>query len=455
MKVLISKGAQVENDGNESNDEENDEDDDVVDEYDLIDPWMPAPFDGALISGHIEAMKFLVEEHEVTIYSYLRSLGVKPDLANSVGQTPLFVAAALGHSSIVGELVKLNGKDQGVKWKGSDETPLFPGVLNGHLESVKLLLSRPDLDVNYQNIVDYNMTVLANAAVSGREDIFNLLLTHPKIDTRIQDSTSNDILIHAAMGGNAKIVQKVLGWPGINAIGVGEDGSTALIWAASRGHDPAVKLLLAASVFVNISNEEVHILLKRASSRDSKYTPRERAAAAKDLRVGGYQLNQVMVLNGHNPLDAAARIGSESTVRLLLAHPYISARHDDQEQRTPLINAAIAGHLGAVKLRIAADGETVNSEDRWNESAIVHAAGGGLRAVVEALLECPGIETWDLLAAAAGAGHEEMVKWLIDSGITTGTREMRDALDAAGKAGEGTIRAYLLNQQQLLEAKSA
>ncbi|KAI9367336.1 ankyrin repeat-containing domain protein [Aspergillus egyptiacus] len=278
----------------------------------------------------------------------LLSLGLEPN-PPGCGQTPLFLAAAAGHSDAVEAL--LDHEDVDVNARDRDQrTPLIVATQRGNTEVVRLLLRRKDVDVNCRNPGEYDMTPLAIAASCGDASIFQLLLNHPSIDRNVVDSSPNDILMHAAFGGNDNIVEE-------------------------------------------------------SGTRRLEFEPDPRIKDIENMRLA--------VLPGASALDAAASNGHDSTVRLLLSDPFIDPNPEDHRGRTPLINAAIYGHLGVVKTFLRhrhVDAGIVNSGDDDGETALTHAAEKGHWKIVNALVKYPGINTEWLLAAAAGGPYGDCKK---------------------------------------------
>jgi Ankyrin repeats (3 copies)/Ankyrin repeats (many copies) len=122
-------------------------------------------------------------------------------------------------------------------------------------------------------------------------------------------------------------------------------GRTPLSWAAVRGHEAVVKLLLAT--------EKVDL-----DSKDSyEQTPLSWAA------MGGHEAVVKLLLatekvdldsrdffSGQTPLSLAAERGHEAVVKLLLATEKADLDSKDSSGRTPLSWAAENGHQAVVKL---------------------------------------------------------------------------------------------------------
>ena len=68
--------------------------------------------------------------------------------------------------------------------------------IEGNTEIVRLLLERPEIDVNMQD--KYGYTALIWASRYGREEIVKLLLERPEIDVNVQDKYGYTALMWAS-----------------------------------------------------------------------------------------------------------------------------------------------------------------------------------------------------------------------------------------------------------------
>jgi hypothetical protein len=155
-------------------------------------------------------------------------------------------------------------------------------------------------------------------------------------------------------------------------------GRTPLSWAAIRGHEAVVKLLL------------------------------EKGAELESKDNG----------SGRTPLSWAAEKGHETVVKLLLEKGAELESKDKDEGRTPLWWAAVRGHEAVVKLLLE-KGAELESKDNRGRTPLSWAAERGHEAVVKLLLEKGAeLESKDNgsgrtpLWWAAVKGHEAVVKLL-------------------------------------------
>jgi ankyrin repeat protein len=128
---------------------------------------------------------------------------------------------------------------------------------------------------------------------------------------------------------------------------------TPLSWAAERGHEAVVKLLLAKDA-VDINSKDLY---------------------------------------GWTALSWAAERGHEAVVKLLLAKDAVDINPKGSESRwTALSLAAERGHEAVVKLLLAKDGVNINSKDLYGQTALSLAAGRGHEAAANLLLAKDGVD---------------------------------------------------------------
>lgn len=138
------------------------------------------PLHVATAHGHTSIVKLLLDCADIDVNSQ-----------NSDSETPLYKAACYEHKSIV-ELL-LDCADIDVNSQDLDgETPLYKAALWGYTSIVKLLLDCADVDVNLPN--KYSGTPLHGAATTGYTSIVKLLCAHPKVDLDSRDYDGRDIV---------------------------------------------------------------------------------------------------------------------------------------------------------------------------------------------------------------------------------------------------------------------
>ena len=149
-------------------------------------------------------------------------------------------------------------------------------------------------------------------------------------------------LIDAARQGDAAAVESLLK-QGTNPNTAAGDGMTALHWAAERGHQEVVELLISSDAVVE------------PKTRIGKYTPLHLASrsghggATRLLLKAGSNPNATTTTSGVTPLHlAAAAIGGADAVAALLEHGADANATEASSGQTPLIFAAAYNRAASV-----------------------------------------------------------------------------------------------------------
>ena len=154
----------------------------------------------------------------------------------------------------------------------------------------------------------------------------------------------------AAFLGIVKEVPSVLGMKKWDVNAADCTGMTALTWAAGRGHEEVVEMLL--------DREDIN-----PDQPDAKY--------------------------GRTPLSLAARNGHDRIVGMLLKQEDVNPDQPDTEYgRTPLLWATKNGHDGIVKILLERDDVNPSQADTfYGRTPLLWAAGNGHEEVVNLLME--------------------------------------------------------------------
>jgi ankyrin repeat protein len=210
---------------------------------------------------------------------------------NLSGQTPLSLAAGLGHLSTVRLLLQrgaaVDSKDD------LGQTPLSLAAQFGHTATTQLLLN---MGAALESTDKFDMTALMYAAANGHKDTVNVLLDiGATVDSR------------------------------------GTSGMTALMYAAANGHKDTLDVLLCKGAAIDVADEHGQTALTYAAINGN-----ENAATA--LILHGSDIN-VRNESGRTPLSLAAGSGFESVVKSIISKGgEIDA--SDKFGRTPLWWAA-------------------------------------------------------------------------------------------------------------------
>jgi len=184
-------------------------------------------------------------------------------------------------------------------------------------------------------------------------------------------------------------------------------GSTALLWAAGKGYEEVVKMLLGR----------------------------------KDVDP-----NQTAIAYGQTPLSWAAKNGHEGIVRMLLKRKDVNPN-----QGEPLWSAASNGHEAIVKMLLERKDVDPCQEDRYYGQTILSwAAENGHEGVVRMLLKRKDVDPnqGGPLLSAASNGHEAIVEMLLERKDINPCQEHRTYSRtllswAAGSGSEGVVRMLL------------
>ena len=119
------------------------------------------------------------------------------------GYTPLHYAAGWGHLDVVKYLLSRN--DVNVNRNHRGETPLYWAAYNGHLDVVKYLLSRNDVSVNVRN--NRGETPLFWAVRNGHLDVVKYLSSRDDVDVNARTDYGYTSLLQAALYGYLEAVK--------------------------------------------------------------------------------------------------------------------------------------------------------------------------------------------------------------------------------------------------------
>jgi ankyrin repeat protein len=335
--------------------------------------------------------------------------GHKPNLKDSYEQTPLLLAAANGYDVVVSLLLASDGIDVNSEDKHG-RTPVSWAAEKGQEAVVKQLLMKDGIDSNSKD--RYDQTPLTWAKANGHATVVNLLAAKGHGGSTLKNTSQGPALLsRAAKDGNTTAVQMFL--RDIHPNFKDESGRTPLSWAAEKGHEAVVKLLLAAdNVDVNLKDEYERM-----------------------------------------PLSWAAEKGHEAVVKLLLAADNVDANLKDEYERTPLALAVMYGHEAVIKLLLEADGVDLNCKDKHGMTPLVQAVWRANDATVKLLLEhgarSDSMDTFGRtpLWHAACRGHKTIVELLLETDIAEANRQdahgLTPLLCAAERGHVDVVKLFL------------
>ncbi|KAJ8132161.1 hypothetical protein O1611_g1463 [Lasiodiplodia mahajangana] len=257
------------------------------------------------------------------------------------GHTSLAIAAALGHESVVKQLLNKSQINVNLADKNG-RTPLHLAVFHGNEGVVKLLLRDSQINVNLAD--NEGQMPIHSALLYSDEAMVKLLLKDSQIDVNLANGKSQTPINLAVLHGDEDMVKLLLGANQINVNLADEYGQTPLYLAALKGHEAIVKLLLNASqINVNLADNHSQTPLYVATLN--------RHPAVVKLLLNTSQINVHLGDElGRTPLHLAASRGHDAVVRLLLDASQIDVNLEDYMGRTPLYLADMCGHKSIVQL---------------------------------------------------------------------------------------------------------
>jgi ankyrin repeat protein len=387
-----------------------------------------APLHWAVLMGQKEACQMLV------------SKGARIEAENNDGYTPLNIVAYGGNLEGA-ELLITNGANVNTRAKNGF-TPLHSAAHQGHKKIVELLLAH-GADKYLKN--SRGRTALTVAINRGHTEIVELLRKHGEKDMSyaalsMGGANLNKSLHQAAADGNVKqIKQHISNGADVNAIG-GEKDWPPLMYAASKGHAEAVKVLISSGARVDISVRGLTTLIHSILNNDNK-------DVVKALIAGGADVNQRSGprLAAAPALTFAVWRHREAIVKVLLE---VGADVDAKDKwgYTPLHYAAFPFNGDKVELMLI-----LNKRD-YPETVFIAACKGDLQKV-RTLLADGDVNMKDkfgctLLHWAALADSPQVADFLITGGAD---------VNARGGAFNLTplLSAHALSVVELLVSKGA
>ena len=218
-------------------------------------------------------------------------------------------------------------------------------------------------------------------------------------------------------------------------------GMTALIWAASGGHEAIVRLLLENGADIEGKGRWGQAVIAAAENGHGAIV---RLLWNKGTNIKAKNRYKAIAL-----IDAADS-GHEAVVRLLLENGVdIETRNENED--TVLIVAARSGHEALMRLLLE-KGADIRAKNKYQATALVEAADSEHEAIVRLLLENGAdVETKigdgaTVLIAAARSGHETVVRLLLEKGADIEARycgQETALIRAAAFGFEAVIRLLL------------
>eukprot|EP00055_Hartaetosiga_balthica_P001907 m.2231 g.2231 ORF g.2231 m.2231 type:complete len:368 (+) comp1740_c0_seq1:54-1157(+) len=253
-------------------------------------------------SGHVDVAKTLLAR------------GAMYDAKNIQNETPLSLAAAHGHISIIALFYSLNMETLQASWTGNE---LMWAAAHNNLGEAKSLIARVDNAAEQDHM---GQTALHWAARSGALDTFNFLITQGH---SINDQSSNGWTptFYAAYFGQVHILQRIVELGG-NFNEKDKLGWTPVMWAAAGGDPSAIE-------FIKDNGGDVH------KQENHGWTPLMMAVASNKIAASKYLLShdgnwRATNSKGESARDIARRLQEKDIFHLLNKLHHI-ASHTDRD----------------------------------------------------------------------------------------------------------------------------
>lgn len=242
--------------------------------------------------------------------------------------------------------------------------------------------------------------------------------------------------------------------PARKAIDAGAQSFDEAIVMAAGHSDERVMQLLLSNCHFDVARPCWRALMKAAFSGHDEVIK----VLLRSEKVGSYA--DMVVGWEDTPLMNAAMRGHTSSVRLLIQLGRVPLNAPNRMGRTALAEAARHRHLEALKAIMEDNSADVNAEDVCGRTALFDSARRGHADTVSLLLRHPDIlvenEFYSPLTYAAGKGHTEVVKLLLDSGKidvhkkgADGTTLLTNALSWAADGGHEEVIRLLSDVQNI------
>ena len=316
--------------------------------------------------GKIDTIQYLIEEFAVDVNSQ-----------DNEGDTPLHIAAMLGHVDVIKCLIEARCDPLCKNIYGN--TPAHLAALNGCLPALKYFIEQLKFDLSITN--EEGQVVIHYACCIRNVDIARYLVEECAVDIDINciDREGNTPLLKAAMNGRLTIIEYLIK-QGCDPEQSNTYGNTPLHLAASNGHLSVVKYF------------------------------------KKHLDHDPNTVND----QGQNCLHIACSRGRMDVVRYLVEECLADFNRKDKEGSTPILLASLYGHLAIVEFLITQGCDPLH-RGAFGISLVDAAAMGGHLPVVK-YLKVKGFYDFNstsnmgitALHWASSEGNLDIVKYLIE-----------------------------------------
>ncbi|PRP89154.1 Pfs, NACHT and Ankyrin domain protein [Planoprotostelium fungivorum] len=244
-----------------------------------------------------------------TSVSYLLSRGATQQ-PNHAGQTPLFAAVQNGHERVVRMLLEhKNGTAPSINLREFEfgESALHMAALMGYGSIVRTLLTQDGIQINSRDYENY--TPLHHGCINGHREVCDILIAHGS-DVNAKSSEGFTPLHAATIFGDSALVDHLLR-NGADVNSLDSKGWSSLTFAAREGHEQVVLTLLSFKPNIETKTDEGFTPLLVSCCRD-------RPTIVESLMTHG-AATDISTSQIQSPVHLATLTSSRSVLLLLLS----------------------------------------------------------------------------------------------------------------------------------------
>ena len=383
--------------------------------------WTPLFLASA--SGYLELVNMLLNRPDI-----------QPNISDNSGKTPLYMALEEGLNDVALRLLEVPGIDVN-KLSYHKYSPLHMAIIHGNMEVIRKLLENPTIDAKVRsfdgktpsdvaqrigfmeayreidtfltkkeinNPIDENGRTRLH--VTAQKGLLGALKENITMGADVNKSDFNGItaLMLAASAGHEKIVEFLLTVPGIDVNKAANDGTTALHMAVVNNNTNIVeKLLSRPGIDVNKIVDDGTNALYQAIARGY-----ERIV---ELLLRAPDINVNIIVNRTTPLITAVYNNRKSIVEDLLARPDLDVNKTSLDGTNALHIAALNGRDDIIEMLLDNSGININALSAEGCTPLYYAALGGHIDIVERMLTLDGIDV-----EFHGQGHSKVIERIIN-----------------------------------------
>ncbi len=296
--------------------------------------------------------------------------------------------------------------------KNNGNTPIHIAAAEGHVETVRHLISKHSGDIDSTN--NENNTPLMLAVLNGHAHVFDMLVKEFNISCHTRSNNGYTFLHCASEGGHIDLIDKLVIEYGLDLGDVDNNGNTPLHIAAARGRVETVRHLISEhSDDVTCTNNENNTPLMLAALNGYLYV--------LDMLVKEFNSScHVRGSNGYTLLHYTCGYGHIELIDKLVMKYGLDPADRDYDGNTPLHIAAMFGHVETLRYLITQYSVEIDITNNVNSTPLCLATEYGHEIVIHAMIKefncnphVRGYNGQTLLHYACQNGHVEPLNKLV------------------------------------------